>query len=173
MKALRLSISLLITFLVLLSACSNNTDSTPTPTATPTQTFEPVTLQLEPTGEAWSDKFMQGLSGRTSLEGGMLFDFEDTVTFGFQMKETLIPLSIAFISEEFLIVDILDMEPLTAEHYGPSASYRYAIEVNQGFFTQNNIAVADRVEFQPSTVEGYISIVFFVTDSKANHKSFN
>jgi len=167
MSKLRTVIIALATLLIILTACTSDSETVPATTQTPlitesppTQTVEPVTLQLELTDEPWGDKFLQGLSGRTSLEGGMLFDFEDTVTFGFQMEETLIPLSIAFISEELLIVKIMDMEPLSKEHYGPSASYRYAVKVNQGFFTQNGIEVGNRVEFQPSTAEGYTNIVF-------------
>lgn len=167
MSKLRTAIIALAILLIILPACTSDSESVPATTQTPlitesppTQTVEPITLQLELTGEPWGEKFLKGLSGRTSLDGGMLFDFEDTVTFGFQMEDTLIPLSIAFVSEELLIVKILDMEPLSKEHYGPSASYRYAVEVNQGFFTQNRIEVGNQVEFQPSTVEGYTNIVF-------------
>jgi len=158
----------LLSLLLILTACSNDSISTPAPTEAPvpmgpttTRTEEPIILRLELTGEVWDEKFIKGLSGRTSLDGGMLFDFKDTVSNAFQMEQTLIPLSIAFISEELRIVDILDMKPLSRERYKPSTYYRYAIEVNQGFFSRNHIAVGTRVEFRPSPIDGYIDIVFF------------
>jgi len=157
----------LFTLLLILSACGNDSVSTSVPAEKPVATGsaisrkeEPVTLRLETTGEPWGKKFLKGLSGRTSLDGGMLFDFGATVSNGFQMEETLIPLSIAFISAELRIVEILDMEPLSSKPYTPSTAYRYAIEVNQGFFTQNDIDVGNRIEFRPSSNEGYIDIVF-------------
>jgi uncharacterized membrane protein (UPF0127 family) len=88
-----------------------------------------------------------GLMNRESLpdDGGMLFDFGADVQAGFWMKNTLIPLSIAFIDKDGVIVHIEDMEPQTEElHYSPSL-YRYAIEVNQGWYADNGITAGDTV----------------------------
>jgi|GEM_PF-1519352 uncharacterized protein len=148
MKLFNTTIIIIAITLLLVPACDDS--------ATPT----PVTLVLEHTGEPYSETFMDGLSGRTSLEGGMLFDFKDTVTTGFQMRGTLIPLSIAFVSEESIIVDIVDMEPLSNEIYTSSEPYRYAIEVNQGYFEETKIAVSDRIEFQEETQSGFVTITF-------------
>jgi len=61
---------------------------------------------------------------------------------GFWMRNTLIPLSIAFIDKDGVIVHIEDMEPQTEDlHLSPSL-YRYAIEVNQGWYADNGFAVA-------------------------------
>ena len=90
----------------------------------------------------------------------MLFDFEKTVNAAFQMRDTLIPLSIAFISEENTIVDILDMQPLAAELYYSDEPYRYAIEVNQGFFRENQIQTGDRIEFRETGSEDSLTVVF-------------
>jgi uncharacterized membrane protein (UPF0127 family) len=120
-----------------------------------------VSLTVETTAPLWSEKFYQGLADRTSLDGGMLFDFEETVTFGFQMRETLIPLSIVFISTDLIIVDIQEMEPLSEVVYDPAEPYRYAVEVNQGYFKNNNIQVGDRIEFKDSNATGEITIKFF------------
>ncbi len=88
-----------------------------------------------------------GLMNRESLpeDAGMLFDFRADVQTGFWMRNTLIPLSIAFVHETGIIVHIEDMLPQTEDlHYSPS-SYRYAIEVNQGWYEDNGIAAGDMV----------------------------
>ena len=79
-----------------------------------------------------------GLMHRESLpeDQGMLFIFEQEGQHSFYMRNTLIPLSIAFIEGEGAIVEIEDMEPLTDDlHSGPEP-YLYAIEVNQGWFAR-------------------------------------
>ncbi len=95
-----------------------------------------------------TDEFYQGLSGRSSLPvgRGMLFDWGESVTTPFWMKDTPIPLSIAFISEEGIIVDIQNMEPFSLEYCEPRAPYRYALEVNQGELQENSIGVGGRCE---------------------------
>jgi uncharacterized membrane protein (UPF0127 family) len=88
-----------------------------------------------------------GLMNRESLpeDAGMLFDFGADTNSGFWMRNTLIPLSIAFISSDGEIIHIEDMEPLTEDlHFAPDL-YRYAIEVNQGWYGDNEIGVGDTV----------------------------
>lgn len=81
----------------------------------------------------------RGLMGRASLPAGtgMIFVFEDEHRGGFWMKDTLIPLSIAFLAADGAVLAVLDMEPCTeipCPVYNPGVAYRYALEVNQGFF---------------------------------------
>lgn len=92
-----------------------------------------------------------GLMGRDSLDedAGMVFVFFEESRGGFWMKNTLIPLSIAFYDDSGTIVDILDMEPCEAdpcEIYTPSAPYFGALEVNQGAFEEWDISVGDHLE---------------------------
>jgi uncharacterized protein len=91
-----------------------------------------------------------GLSRRESLQEqvGMLFVWPAEQHGAFWMKDTFIPLSIAFISDDGRIMEIQDMEPLSEELHVPARPYRYALEVNQGFFDRNGIAAGDRVELQ-------------------------
>ncbi|MGE5617638.1 MAG: DUF192 domain-containing protein [Sphingomonadaceae bacterium] len=91
-----------------------------------------------------------GLSRRPSLaeDAGMLFVFPSDGVAAFWMKDTLVPLSIAFISADGRILEIQDMERLSEELHRPAQPYRYALEVNQGFFDKNGIKAGDRVEFQ-------------------------
>ena len=108
----------------------------------------PVSVDVE---IADSDEERQvGLMNRESLpeDAGMLFVFEEDVDFGFWMKNTLIPLSIAFADADGEIVRILDMEPCEADPctvYEPEATYRTALEVNQGAFADWGVAEGDRL----------------------------
>ena len=94
-----------------------------------------------------------GLMNRESLaeDAGMLFDFGEESRGGFWMKDTLIPLSIAFADADGTILRILDMEPCTADPcqvYDPGVAYRQALEVNQGAFERWGVAEGDRLTLQ-------------------------
>lgn len=89
-----------------------------------------------------------GLMFRTYLapDSGMLFVFEKEETLRFWMKNTYIPLAIAFIDSRGVITDILEMMPLdTLTPYTSSKPVRYALEVNSGWFFLNNISPGDTV----------------------------
>ncbi len=114
-----------------------------------------VTLQVEVADTP--DSRARGLMFRRHLDefSGMLFIFESTGRWAFWMKNTLIPLSIAFIDEGWTVVDIQDMQvaPDPAEGpftlYEPARPCRYALEVNQGFFRRHGIGVGARVIYTP------------------------
>jgi uncharacterized membrane protein (UPF0127 family) len=94
-----------------------------------------------------------GLMNRTSLpeDAGMIFLFDEDSSLGFWMKDTLIPLSIAFAAADGTIVRILDMEPCEAdpcEIYDPGVPYRSALEVNQGAFSRWGVAEGDVLTLQ-------------------------
>jgi uncharacterized membrane protein (UPF0127 family) len=79
----------------------------------------------------------QGLMGVTDLGdlGGMLFEFEAETLTGFWMKDTLIPLDIAFFDSDRRLVEVLTMAPCQADpcpSYVPAAPYRWALEAPQG-----------------------------------------
>jgi uncharacterized membrane protein (UPF0127 family) len=91
----------------------------------------------------------RGLMNRTQLEPdrGMIFLWEAPVRNSFWMKDTNIPLSIAFISTEGIIVDFQDMQPLSEQPHQPPRSYIYAVEANQGWFSDHGIRTGDEAEF--------------------------
>lgn len=79
---------------------------------------------------------------------GILFMFPEETYSGFWMKNTLIPLSIAFLDPYGKIIKIMDMKPCKEAEchlYDPELSYRYAIEVNLGWFEKNQIKEGDYV----------------------------
>ena len=98
----------------------------------------------------------RGLMFREELpqDRGMLFVFPDDTAAGFWMKDTSIPLSIAFIAGDGVILDIQDMEPMSTAVHRPPGPYRYALEVNQGWFGRSGFEVGDRVEIPGSVVAG-------------------
>ncbi len=97
----------------------------------------------------------RGLMGREELPDnrGMLFVFPQDTETAFWMRDTLIPLSIAFIAEDGAILDVQDMEALSEELHRPPQPYRYALEVNQGWFQEHGFEMGDRVEI-PDSVGG-------------------
>ena len=95
-----------------------------------------------------------GLMHRESLpeDWGMVFLFFDETSTGFWMKNTLIPLSIAFFARDGEILEILDMEPCETEAcptYAPGVSYRGTLEVNQGAFESWGVEVGDKIRISP------------------------
>ncbi len=100
----------------------------------------PVTLRVE---IADTEQLrMNGLMYRRALDAneGMLFVFEKEQMLRFWMKNTSIPLSIAYVDRNGIIIDILDMKPFdTTMTYPSSHRALYAIEVNRGWFGNNKI----------------------------------
>ena len=89
-----------------------------------------------------------GLMFRKSLADGrgMLFVYEDDRRLSFWMKNTLIPLSIAYLAADGTIREIHDMEPKSLKGVNSTRSVRYALEVPQGWFARVGLAVGDRFE---------------------------
>lgn len=89
----------------------------------------------------------RGLMHRKEVrEGeGMLFIFESDQPLSFWMKNTLVPLSIAFIASDGRLLEFHDMTPLSLAPVNSERSVRYALEVPQGWFARARIAVGDRL----------------------------
>lgn len=82
---------------------------------------------------------------------GMLFIFPEEDHLSFWMKDTYIPISIAFISNGGTITQIESMEPLSLNSHTSREVVRYALEMAGGWFEQHNVRVGDKVEL-PSEV---------------------
>jgi hypothetical protein len=84
---------------------------------------------------------MQGLMHRKSMaaNAGMLFIFDEASTQCMWMKNTFLPLSVAFLDERGTILNIEDMKPQTEESHCSTGPARYALEMNQGWFAQRGI----------------------------------
>ncbi len=88
-----------------------------------------------------------GLMYREDLEpeSGMLFAFPQSQDLSFWMKDTHIPLSIAYIDENGIIINIEDMAPLSLDSVTSNEPCRYALEVNRGWFEENGINAGDQI----------------------------
>ena len=84
---------------------------------------------------------MQGLMYRKSMPqgAGMVFVFDETAAHCMWMKNTLIPLSVAFIDEAGAIINIADMQPHSEQSHCAARPARYALEMNKGWFVQRGI----------------------------------
>lgn len=152
--------------MLLLSACSGSARpvSSTTGPATPSQSGLPTgTLTISTGGgrqAALSVEIAEtettretGLMGRTALapDSGMVFLFDNPFAGGFWMKDTLIPLSIAFWNADGRIVGILDMQPCKTDNcpvYTPPKPYVGAVEANLGYFAAHDVTVGDMVELK-------------------------
>jgi uncharacterized protein len=90
---------------------------------------------------------MTGLMHRKSLppNGGMLFIFDEESIHCMWMKNTLIPLSVAFIDDQGAIVNIADMEPHSEQSHCATTPARYALEMNRGWFAARGIKPGSRI----------------------------
>lgn len=99
------------------------------------------------------DERTAGLMGREELEDGkgMLFVFREPQAMSFWMRDTLVPLSIAYINAAGVIREIHDLQPL--DETAARSAFRdllYALEVPQGWFHKNKILPGDRITGLPS-----------------------
>ncbi|GAB4059971.1 DUF192 domain-containing protein [Uliginosibacterium sediminicola] len=90
----------------------------------------------------------QGLMYRKSLpsNAGMLFVFDSTQQYCMWMKNTLIPLSVAFLDEQGRIINIEEMLPQTEDNHCASKPARFALEMNKGWFKAKNIKPGSKLE---------------------------
>ncbi|MFT5675202.1 MAG: uncharacterized membrane protein (UPF0127 family) [Paraglaciecola sp.] len=93
----------------------------------------------------------QGLMNRESIceQCGMLFNFKQTKRASMWMKNTLIPLDVAFVRKDGVITDIKAMKAHDLTPVGSSENVLYAWEMNLGWFKENGIVVGDSIQIQP------------------------
>jgi len=136
-------------FALVLSSCSRSETSLPTVQLTIGETV--VTAEVVDTIPLRA----RGLMERTELDTdhGMLFVYPEEGMRSFWMKNTLIPLSIAFINAQGRIVHTADMEPLDETSVLSMYPAMYALEMNRGWFVRHGVQVGHRVEGLPPRSE--------------------
>jgi hypothetical protein len=109
----------------------------------------PHTLKVEVA--ATDPQREKGLMMRPKLgqNDGMLFIFDEPAYHAMWMKNTLIPLSVAFVDAQGVILNILDMEPQTLDTHAAAGPAVYAIETNKGWFAAKKIKAGDKVAGLP------------------------
>ena len=132
-------------------------------TPEPRAADHPVSERHPPTGYAWvifgadtvvaevastTDERAQGLMYRDEVPDGtgMLFVFPDSRVRSFWMANTYVALDIAYMDPSFRVVDILAMEPLVTESYPSKAPAMFGLEVRQGWFAEQGIAIGAQAE---------------------------
>lgn len=90
---------------------------------------------------------MQGLMNRRSMatNQGMLFVFTQADRHCMWMRNTLLPLSVAFLDERGQILNIENMKPQTENNHCAASPARFALEMNQGWFASKGIKVGQRI----------------------------
>ena len=93
----------------------------------------------------------QGLMFRERMANneGMVFIFPRPAGICMWMKNTLLPLSVAFIDDSGTIVNIEDMQPQTTESHCAAKDVRFALEMNQGWFRQKGFKAGSRIDGLP------------------------
>jgi hypothetical protein len=76
---------------------------------------------------------------------GMLFVFEQAATQCFWMRNTLIPLSVAFLAEDGTVVNLADMKPQSDDSHCSTKPVRYVLEMNQGWFAKRGVKPGARI----------------------------
>jgi hypothetical protein len=80
---------------------------------------------------------------------GMLFVFEQPAGQCFWMKNTLLPLTAAFVADDGTIVNLADMKPQTLDSHCSAKPVRYVLEMNQGWFAKHGIRSGARLSGPP------------------------
>jgi uncharacterized membrane protein (UPF0127 family) len=82
---------------------------------------------------------------------GMLFTFEQASEQCFWMKNTLLPLTAAFVADDGTIVNLADMQPQSLESHCSSKPVRFVLEMNQGWFDKRGLKAGSRLSGPPFT----------------------
>jgi len=80
---------------------------------------------------------------------GMLFAFQSPTRQCFWMKNTLLPLTAAFVADDGTIVNLEDMKPQTTESHCSAKPVRYVLEMNQGWFAKKGLKAGIRISGRP------------------------
>lgn len=92
-----------------------------------------------------------GLMHRADMPAaeGMLFVFEQSAQQCFWMKNTLLPLTAAFVADDGTIVNLADMKPLSTDSHCSTQPVRYVLEMNQGWFKKKGIKAGFKLGGKP------------------------
>jgi hypothetical protein len=97
--------------------------------------------QIDAQVAAGYEERMTGLMFRKEMpqHEGMLFVFEQPSVQCFWMRNTILPLTAAFVADDGTIVNLADMKPLTEESHCSTKPVRFVLEMNQGWFARKGI----------------------------------
>lgn len=147
------SIALPFVFVLFIVACARDAEGPSRPVIVIEQgdARASVTVELAVT----PGQRAQGLMYRRALDpdAGMLFIFPSGSRSGFWMRNTYVPLDIAYISADRVVLEVRRGTPLDETVLTPAAPYRYVLEVNAGWFEAHGLGPGARVIFPPGLLE--------------------
>jgi uncharacterized membrane protein (UPF0127 family) len=144
---------LFITLLMALSAATASAQDTPQ-TTLPRIKLQAGMYQLDVQVAQTPEQRSIGLMFRAEMptHEGMLFVFEQPSVQCFWMKNTLLPLTAAFVADDGTIVNLADMKPQTTDSHCSTKPVRFVLEMNQGWFAKKGLKAGSRlagVAFKP------------------------
>ena len=147
---MKISVSLLLSLLLGLASVSTNAQNQPQlnlPRTTLSIGFHQLQVQVAATPEQQAT----GLMFRTDMPAheGMLFVFPTASQQCFWMKNTLIPLTAAFVTDDGTIVNLEDMQPQTTQSHCSSKPVRFVLEMNQGWFVKKGLKAGGKLAGVP------------------------
>jgi uncharacterized membrane protein (UPF0127 family) len=100
---------------------------------------------------ATPDQRATGLMYRQDMPQGegMLFIFEEATPQCFWMKNTLLPLTAAFVADDGTIVNLVNMKPQTTDSHCSAKPVRYVLEMNLGWFEKKGLKAGSKLGGQP------------------------
>ncbi|PQA81484.1 DUF192 domain-containing protein [Limnohabitans sp. TS-CS-82] len=144
---------LFLTLLVALSTATASAQDTPQ-TTLPRIKLQAGMYQMDVQVAQTPEQRSIGLMFRAEMptHEGMLFVFEQPSTQCFWMKNTLLPLTAAFVADDGTIVNLADMKPQTTDSHCSTKPVRFVLEMNQGWFAKKGLKAGSRlagVAFKP------------------------
>jgi uncharacterized protein len=141
-----------VVILLLVVACSSTAASGPPCSSEPSIVRFGQDAQLSVHVADTDTEREQGLMGVTALpaDQGMAFVWDAPTEATFWMKDTLVPLSIAFVDQSDRVVTVEEMTPCNADPcptYAATAPYTTALEANAGWFEQHGVQAGDTMRF--------------------------
>ena len=130
----------LVRTLILFLLCGNAAAQTPQ-TQLPRVLIQAGMFQIDAQLAATHEQRAMGLMYLQDMpqHEGMLFVFDEPQIQCFWMKNTLLPLTAAFVADDGTIVNLVDMKPQTTDSHCSQKPVRYVLEMKQGWFAQKNI----------------------------------
>ncbi|CAN1558630.1 COG1430 Uncharacterized conserved protein [Burkholderiaceae bacterium] len=137
---------LFLTLLVALSAATANAQDTPQ-TNLPRMKLQAGMHQMDVQVAQTPEQRSIGLMFRAEMptHEGMLFVFEQPSVQCFWMKNTLLPLTAAFVADDGTIVNLADMKPQTTDSHCSTKPVRFVLEMNQGWFAKRGLKAGSRL----------------------------
>ncbi len=156
LENLKLSCFLWMVLGIMTCACRKPDQPEPRDSGLPRAVLEIRGIKVEVEVASTPRTTARGLMYRKSMpdDEGMLFVFRKERFLSFYMKNTLIPLSIAFMRDDGTIINIEKMKPRDAyTKYWSKEKSRLALEMNQGWFEKNGVGSGNRVVIPPGVTE--------------------